>query len=254
VIDVNVPLHRWPFRRLNADDPATLARLLRDKGVRQAWAGSFDGLLHHDISGVNARLAADCREHGAGLLVAFGSINPKLTGWQEDPRRCHEVHRMAGIRLHPNYHGYKLADVVCKELFETAGRRKLLVQIAVAMEDERTQHPLMRVPPADLGPLPALMKQFPGLRIVLLNAGRTPHARELAAGGASFDIAMVEGVGGVAKFAGELSPHRVLFGSYSPFFYFESAALKMKEAGLAEADGTAISEGNARRLMEPAHA
>jgi predicted TIM-barrel fold metal-dependent hydrolase len=254
VIDVNVTLHRWPFRRLYGDDPAALAGLLREKGVTQAWAGSFDGLLHRDISSVNDRLAADCREHGGGLLVAFGSIHPKLPGWQEDLRRCHEVHRMPGIRLHPNYHGYTLADAVCREVLESAARRRLLVQIAVAMEDERTQHQLMRVPPVDLGPLAASMKPFPGLRIVLLNAGRTPYARELAAAGVSFDIAMVEGVGGVAKLAGEVSSQRVLFGSHSPFFYFESAALKIREAGLAEADSRAISEENARRLMDSGHA
>lgn len=254
MIDVNVTLHRWPFRRVYGDDPATLVRSLREKGVTQAWAGSFDGLLHHDLSSADARLAADCREHGAGLLLPFGSVNPKLPDWQEDLRRCHEVHRMIGIRLHPNYHGYTLADALCRELLESAARRKLLVQIAVAMEDERTQHPLMRVPPVDVRPLPALVKQFPGLRIVLLNAGRTPHARELAAAGVSFDIAMVEGVGCVAKLASEVSSQRVLFGSHSPFFYFESATLKMKEAGLPDADSRAISEGNARRLMDSAHA
>jgi predicted TIM-barrel fold metal-dependent hydrolase len=249
VIDVNVSLHRWPFRRLYGDDPASLAAFLREKCVTQAWVGSFDGLLNRDIAAVNARLAADCKEHGAGILLPFGSINPKLPGWQEDLRRCHEVHRMRSIRLHPNYHGYALAEPLCKELLAAAANRKLVVQIAAAMEDERTQHPLVRVAPVDLGPLPAVLRAVPGLRIVLLNAGRNPHARELSAAGARFDIATVEGAGGVAKFAGEISAQRVLFGSHAPFFYFESAVLKVKEAGLPDHDTHAITEANARQIL-----
>jgi len=249
VIDVNVTLHRWPFRRLNGDDPATLAALLRERGVTQSWAGSFDALLHRDMAGVNERLAADCRAHGKGVLMPFGTVNPKLPDWQEDLRRCHEVHRMPGIRLYPNYNGYTLADPVCVELLASAARRKLVVQIATAMEDERTQHPLLRVPPVDLSALPPLLKQVSGLRVVLLNSGRTHSPEVSSAGAVSFDIAMVEGVGGVAKLAEEVTPERVLFGSHFPFFYFEAAALKMKEAGLADAQWRAVFEGNARRLL-----
>ncbi len=253
MIDVNVTLHRWPFRRLYGDDPAALAAALREKGVTQAWAGSFDGLLHRDIAAVNQRLAADCKAHG--LLVPFGAVNPKLPDWQEDLRRCHEVHRMRGIRLHPNYHGYTLADPVCAELIASAARRSLIVQIPLVMEDERTEHPSMHMMPVDIRPLPALLKQTPGVRIILLNCNRPPQARELsAAGGVWFDIAMAESVGGVAKLANEATPERVLFGSYFPFFYFESAALKMKEADLPETQAKAISEANARRLMETPHA
>jgi predicted TIM-barrel fold metal-dependent hydrolase len=255
VIDVNVTLHRWPFRRLYGDDPATLASALRERGVIQAWAGSFDGLLHRDIAGVNQRLAADCKAHGGGLLTPFGCVNPKLPDWQEDLRRCHEVHHMRGIRLHPQYHGYTLADPVCAELIASAARRNLVVQIPLVMEDERTEHPSMHLMPVDIRPLPALLKQVPAARIVLLNCNRPPQARELAQAGAVwFDIAMAESVGGVARLAHEASPERVLFGSYFPFFYFESAALKMKEAGLPDAPARAISEGNARRLLEASHA
>ncbi|MGH9427881.1 MAG: amidohydrolase family protein, partial [Terriglobia bacterium] len=59
---------------------------------------------------------------------------------------------------------------------------------------------------------------------------------------------MVEGVGAVARLIEQVTLDRVLFGSHSPFFYFESAELKVQEGGLSETQKRAILEGNAKRL------
>jgi predicted TIM-barrel fold metal-dependent hydrolase len=47
-----------------------------------------------------------------------------------------------------------------------------------------------------------------------------------------------------------VSAQRVVFGSYSPFQYFEASLLKLKESGIAGAQEAAILSGNARRLFE----
>jgi len=255
IVDTNVYLSRWPFRRLAGDTPEALVVKLRQRNVAQAWAGSFDGVLHRDIAGVNIRLVRACRDFGQGILIPFGSINPKLPDWQEDVRRCQEEHHMPGIRLHPNYHGYTLDDPVFVELLKLATTRRLIVQLALCMEDVRTQHPLMRVPPVDITPLPNVVKSTPGLRLELLNCtsniDRKQYEAALGAGDVYTETSMVEGVAGIARYIRSVRQARVLFGSYYPFFDFESALLKMQESGLDEASQKAICEDNARRLIGP---
>jgi hypothetical protein len=253
VTDVNVSLFRWPFRRVPGDDTAALIAALHKRNVTQAWAGSLEGVFHKDLASANTRLAEECRRFGAGMLQPFGSVNPKLPDWQEDLRRCHEEHKMPGIRLHPNYHGYDLKDAAFSELLHSATARRLVVQLAVCLEDERTQHPLMRVPPVDISPLANLLKNEPEARLVVLNSDplhNLEQAQELfSLGNVSFDIAMVEGAGGVARLAQKVSVSRVLFGTHYPLFYFESAVLKIREAGFTDADRQAILDGNARKML-----
>jgi hypothetical protein len=232
VIDTNVYLSRWPFRRLRGDDTPELVAMLRRAGITQAWAGSFDALLHKDIGGVNARLAEDCRRHGDGLLVPFGTVNPTLPDWEEDVRRCHEVHKMPGIRLHPNYHGYTLEDLRFQQVLAHAQERTLVVQIAFRMEDVRTQHPLLQVP--DVNPAPLATIKAPGLRLMLLNLSKP-------APGLPFDIAMIERAAGVANVGTE----RACFGSYAPFFILESALLKLRESAV----DIATLDANASKLL-----
>ena len=253
IIDTNVNISRWPFRRLTGDETPDLVARLRKRNVVQAWAGSFDAILHKDIAGVNARLAADCNTHGKGFLVPFGSINPKLPDWRDDLRRCAQEHRMPGIRLHPNYHGYQLQDPVFDELLHMAAANGLIVQLVASMEDIRTQHPLVRVPPVDLSALPQIVKDQSSVRLMLLNwwpALRGQKLRPVAdTGNIYFDIAMFEGIEGISRLVDQLSPERVLFGSHFPLFYFEAAQFKIQESGLSEDKKAMLLEGNARRVL-----
>lgn len=255
IVDVNVYLSRWPFRRVPCDERPRLVERLQKWGVGQAWVGSFDGLFHRDVGGVNARLADDCARAPKGLLVPFGTVNPMLPDWQEDLRRCHEQYRMPGIRLHPNYHGYTLADPEAESLLAAAAERGLIVQLVSRMDDTRTQHRLMQIADVDLKPLPDLMARLPRLRLVLLNALRPARAvlPFLKFDKVSIDIAVLEGVGGLERLLSETKfpVQRVLFGSHLPLFNLESAVLKLRESELTPEQYAAITETNARRLLKP---
>ncbi len=254
MIDVNVSLSRWPFRRLPDDEPEALVRRLRGLDVTEAWAGSLDALLHRDLAAVNARLAETCRTHGAGFLRPFGAVSPLLPDWREELRRCHEMYRMPGIRLHPNYHDYTLDAPPFIDLLAEAAKRDLIVQIALKMEDPRTLHPLLRsLPTTDPAPLLGLFGRTPRPQVVLLNALLDLRGdalkRTLATPGISADIAMLEGVAGLERLVAQVGHECLLFGSHAPMFYAHSAHLKLKESNLTPEQAEAIRQGNARRLI-----
>lgn len=255
LIDTNVYISRWPTRRLPADDTPQLVTRLNSHGVTTAWTGSFEALLHKDIGGVNGRLAAECAAQEVGLLVPFGTVNPTLPDWEEDLRRCAAVHKMPGIRLHPNYHGYTLDDPRFAKLLELAAASKLLVQIAVRMEDPRTQHKLLLVPDVDPTPLLVWLPKLPGLRVQLLNAMTSVRPdlidKLVVVGNVSVEIAMLEGINGITKLLAHVPQERVLFGSYFPFYAFEAAKLKLQESAIGETQRVAISLENAKRLRGP---
>lgn len=255
MIDTNLYLSRWPARRLPLDQPDKLVAALRAHGIIHGWAGSFDAVLHKDIGGVNARLVKECQAQGDGLLVPIGSVNPTLPDWQEDLRRCHEEYRMPGIRLHPNYHGYTLDDQRLAKLLELAEQRGLLVQIAIRLEDPRTQHRLLTATDVDPAPLAPLLPKFPMLRVQLLNSLNSVRPdlldKLIAAGNVFVEIAMLEGIAGIANLLKHVPLERVVFGTYAPFFAIESAIGKLQESALGEQQRAAIRSENAQLLLQP---
>lgn len=258
IVDTCVYLGQWPFRHLPVEGAAALVALLRRHGIVQAWAGNFEALLHKDLAASNARLAAECRQHGRGLLVPFGCVNPLLPDWEEDLRRCHEDLGMPGIRVHPNYHNYTLRDPAFERLLRDAAARGVLVQVVCWMEDERHHNPRMRVPSVDLAPLAELLERVPKARVVVSNGFQSVNPTNpilTALRGCSrvaVDFARSDALMELRVLIDAAGIERVVFGSYAPMFYIEASELKMREIELSAAEAAAIQAGNARRLLAQA--
>ena len=249
IVDTHVYLGRWPFRRTPGNSAAETIAALRRGNVVQAWAGTFEGLLHRDVSGANARLAEACRRDGGEMLVPFGSVNPTLPDWEEDIRRCHEVFKMPGVRLHPNYHGYTLADERFAALVGVAAKRKLMVQLVAQLDDEA--HAYLRLPaaPVDLSPLAAVIQHFPGLRLTLYSGSKRFDAlqvNELAAPkNVYFDASSIAD-------AGSAPSDRLVMGSCWPLGTVELAVSRALDSADSESSRRAVGYETARRLLRNA--
>jgi len=255
LIDTNVTLNQWPIRQSWAPTPAALVQRLKRHGVTRAWTGTFEGVLHTDMAGANTRLAETCQREGGGILEPIGSVNPTFPDWEDDIRRCQEVHRMRGLRLYPNYQGYALDDERFVRLLKIATDRRLFIQIALSIEDDRSQNPALTALPVQAGPLVEVLPKVPGARLLLLNGGsrvlggNIDLLQRLSAAGVMFDLATLEGVAGIENLLRRVPGIRVTFGSHSPYFYFESALLKLQESVLSPTELEAVRSGNAQALL-----
>lgn len=261
IIDSNVHLFEWPFRKLKYDRTEALIAKLRRHRITQAWAGSFEAVLHKQLDASNRRLAEECRTRGDGVLTPIGTVNPGWPDWEEDVRRCHERHGMRGLRLYPAYHGYTLDHPDFTRLLSEATKRRMLVQVVMRLEDERVHHPALDVPLVNTSPLIDALKKVPSAKVQLLNSAGPLLGNSLPAlvrdTQVTFDIAGTEGNGGVGRlvegtnpsYKGAIPVDRLLFGSHAPFFPCESVLMKLFESPLDLEQLEKLMRANAGRLI-----
>jgi predicted TIM-barrel fold metal-dependent hydrolase len=261
IIDTNVNLFNWPFRALKYRDTKALVAKLRKHRVIEAWAGSFEALLSKDMSGVNTRLAEECRTQGPGFLIPFGSVNLAWPDWEEDVRRCHEVHKMPGLRIYPGYQPFDLGHPAMESLVKMTAERGLILQVVFGMEDPRVHHPIINVGPVTFGPLLEAVKSTPNAKVELLHFSGSSQGEDLSQfmtkTNSVMDISRLEGNGAVGRMIGSITGlpsvrvpvDRIVFGSHAPYFPVETAILKLIESPLDLQQLQAIMQGNARRLL-----
>jgi predicted TIM-barrel fold metal-dependent hydrolase len=250
IVDCNVSLGQWPFRRLRDADPAGFVRWMDDCGVTQAWVAPFEALLFGPVQEANEMLAEALEGYGDRLLQV-PVVNPAYQGWEDDLAAALEIPGPA-LRLLPSYHSYALDDPAMAELLAAVADAGRVVQIVVRVQDERHHHPRVMVPPVSLKPLRDLAAAYPKLQFVVLNAG-VGEIRGVTGdappANCHFDISHVEGVGGVGELVAAIGAEHVLFGSHAALQVIEASVLKITEADLSDEQRAAVLYGNAQRLM-----
>jgi len=194
-------------------------------------------------------------------LIPFGSVNLAWPDWEDDVRRCHEVHKMPGLRIYPGYQPFDLDHPGMERLVKMTWERGLLLQVVFGMEDPRVHHPIINVGPVTFAPLLKAMKSAPNAKVELLHASGSSQGEDLSQWmtktNTVMDISRLEGNGAVGRMIGSITGlpsarvpvERIVFGSHAPYFPVETAILKLIESPLDVQQLQAILQGNARRLL-----
>jgi len=215
------------------------------------------------MSGVNTRLAQECRTHAPDFLIPFGSVNLAWPDWEEDVRRCHEVHKMPGLRIYPGYQPFDLDHPAMESLVKMTAERGLILQVVFGMEDPRVYHPIINVGPVTFAPLLKTVRNTPNAKVELLHFSGPAKAEGadlsqfMTETNTVIDISRLEGNGAIGRMIGSITGlpsarvpvDRIVFGSHAPYFPVETALLKLIESPLDAAQLQAIMRDNARRLL-----
>jgi predicted TIM-barrel fold metal-dependent hydrolase len=119
------------------------------------------------------------------------------------------------------------------------------------VDEERFQHPAIRVPAVPPAAMAGLARRAPGLTLVL-NSLKVEHALEMLATGplpqgVFLDVnAMDMPFDGLATLVRKPGAPRLVFGSQMPFLYPEAALMVVRHAGLRPEETEAILEDNWR--------
>jgi len=247
MIDVNVSLGRWPFQRFLFDAARPLARHLKTCGIRKALVAATESVLYPDPDVYDEKCFEQIREVPG--LLPVKTVNPVLATWRTSLCDFADRYELKAIKLYPNYHRYSLDDPMVNELAKTAIKLKLPVMVAVRVEDERQQYPLMQVPGVPLAAIAKFATAHPRARVIALNS----YFHEIIAAedrrNLYFDIAFAEITDTLRALTEHMPARRLLFGSQTPFLTTKAAAMKVELANIPQAGRERIAEGNAVPLF-----
>jgi predicted TIM-barrel fold metal-dependent hydrolase len=250
LIDINVSLGHWAFRSLCHNTPQALLLRMDACRIDVAVVASIHGALYKDVHAANVELADAVRPY-ADRLIPFATLNPTYPGWAEDLRRCAEDLGMRGIRLYPQYHGYRIEDEPCLALVDAAVERGWPVQVPMRVVDRRQRHPWDLAEDLTHADIEAALSLRPDVCWMVLNAYRLDTARLPQDGDYLIDISRYSAVLQrhiQALIAGPGAAH-VAFGTGLPFKTPEPALLKLQVLDAPPETVELIAWRNAARVL-----
>jgi len=245
IIDVNTSFGRWPFQKFDVNSAQALAKHLKSVGITKALISSIDGILYPDPAVCDAELFRMVKT--TSMLIPVPTINLGLANW----RKALETNGLKAVKIIPNYHNYPLIAPAVAQLMKVLAERKIPLMIQMRVDDERNQYPLMKIPGVNREAVIQLANTCREVSIVCLCA-YLGEAVELVqkTGNVHVDISFIETFQTLPALLRRIPPDRILFGSHTPFFYTDSALMKLKTARLAAGTYKAIASANASRLFD----
>jgi predicted TIM-barrel fold metal-dependent hydrolase len=247
-VDFCAYLGEWPTYELRYRDAGGLLHLMDRCAIDAACVSLAGGMFRYDAHEANERLYQEITGH-RDRLWPIGTVDPTIPTWREDLGDGLERLGLAGYRIHPAYHGYSLDVPAAFELAAALASARRPLFIALYVDEERFQHPAIRVPEVQIDEVCELIARAPDTTFVL-NGLKTLHAVQLFESGVALDRvyldvdAMDQDFEGLYALGTQYGVRRLVYGSQMPFLYPEAALMVVEHSGLPDADIEAILARN----------
>jgi len=256
IIDVNAYLGHWPFRQLRHNTASGLLRLMDENGIDRAMVSSINAIFYKNCHAGNEELAIETRAH-RDRLIPFATINPQYAGWRDDLKQCQEDFGMAGLRIFPHYHDYKITDKDSLEMIQRAADRKMPLSVPIRVVDRRQRHWLDSVGDLSIADIGSAMSECPEAKFIILNGRGFQNSilvkdEKLKAGNFLIDISRMTSVlqEDIPKLISALGPSKLAFGTGIPFKYSAPALLKVQVLDAPEQAKEKIRWENAAQILK----
>lgn len=250
ITDMAAFLGHYERRQISANSE-TLARALNPWGVTRIFAARID---HLRMDNCHAGDRPQKPEVYAGTeVITVPVVDPTIATW-----RGHvEAHRVANngrlpiLRLHPNYHGYKLTELTAvKDVVQWAHDHGTVIQVAINIDDIRRQHALGQVPDVPVAEIAQLAQSFPHQPILISGAvlGSLRSLKGNQPKNLWADTARIEGGLAMPILIDEGWGERLVFASHAPILIAHSAVARVV-VDLSDEQAMKILSQNAQTLL-----
>jgi predicted TIM-barrel fold metal-dependent hydrolase len=248
MIDYNGFLGTWPYWDITHKTPESLLGLMDRHQIKMLALCPTRSIFSDWRVGNEEAIALSDKYPERFLPIV--SLSPIVS--KEDLVRyltSYKHRNVKGIRLYPQHQGYSLTlNSGAAVILETAQDLRLPVMLPIRV--------IMNwgLPEMDAGTIEAIVPKYPKLSFVLsgVNYGETLWAFDFMRRfqNVFLEISGMQGFRAVDGCLRSVGSDRLLFGSGLPLLYPACSTQKLEVAKLTREERYAISEGNARRLLD----
>lgn len=255
IIDSNVLVGNWPFRKLPYTDASQVRQVLVTSGINHALAGSLDAILFRNVQDGNEILYKALAQH-RDFFTPAATINPSYARWEKDYEQALQE-KCAAIRIWPEYQGWSLLESCSLELCRACKEDRLPIILTAEIEDSRQRHFLDKPADSNSRDVRQLIEEMEGLRVLIVNA-RAEKVREIALTLPEenrkqifFDISGLWGafVDDLDLCIEQVGISQFVFGSHAALKTPETAITKLNLSRIKKEDKKKICSLNIKQLM-----
>lgn len=160
--------HLNDFYSVNCAGDGTIAHLLERE--RNGRNGKVRGFVRCHSTGPGYSCKQLCHhlaKRARDRVIAFGTVHPGYEDWESELKRI-KAAGIRGIKLHPDFQSFWLDDPRLLPIFEAA-QKDFVFEIHIGDKTTPAQNPSCPYK------LAAILRQFPGMRVIAGAFWRLPH-------------------------------------------------------------------------------
>lgn len=234
LIDVNMYLGHYPFRKTQNQTAPELVRLMDEYEIDMACVSSISGIYYRDVMQGNYELLDEIADY-KDRFIPMCTINPVYACAKEDLETCITKLGFKGIRLFPKQHGYRLDCPEAVAILKAAAEYKVPVQLPIYLEDPRQRHPMDYIDPLNEEEIEKAALEAEATDIMLTNFYHQLYAPDLAnirskrSGSICYDIGRIDCLtqDSFADVLNSCGIENMYFGSGAPLQYIDVQLVKL---------------------------